>query len=302
MVIPTQAIPLACAAGLAVINEIIDNNLIKNANEMGLLLRSRLLELKNKYSFIGDVRGKGLLMAFELVADRKTMEPLPTSMQAHQLLVEEAYENGLIIYSRRTRGGLSGDHFMVCPPLIINAEQIDEIHKILDYSLEALKAKLNLLSMKTNPIITIHAAKKEDVNDIHRLLKELAIDTGMEKKMISTIDDLLKYGLLRVSIFMHSWPNVKKKSIGLCLYFFTFSSWMGAPGIFIQDLFVAKKYRKLDIGKKLLHEVVAQNEQQEITHVLLNVDHNNTEAKNSTKSLALFIEQKNITTLLRLQS
>ena len=48
--------------------------------------------------------------------------------------------------------------------------------------------------MKTNPIITIHAAKKEDVNDIHRLLKELAIDTGMDKKMISTIDDLLKYG------------------------------------------------------------------------------------------------------------
>ena len=71
----------------------------------------------------------------------------------------------------------------------------------------------------------------------------------------------------------------EKKSIGLCLYFYTFSSWMGAPGIFIQDLFVAKKYRKLDIGKKLLHEVVAQNEQQEITHVLLNVDHNNTEAK-----------------------
>ena len=54
---------------------------------------------------------------------------------------------------------------------------------------------------------------------------------------------------------------------------------MGAPGIFIQDLFVTEKYRKLDIGKKLLHEVVAQDEQQEITHILLNVDHNNTEAK-----------------------
>ena len=78
------------------------------------------------------------------VADRKTMEPLPTSMQAHQLLVEEAYERGLIIYSRRTRGGLNGDHFMVCPPLIINAEQIGEMHKMLDHSLEALKAKLNL--------------------------------------------------------------------------------------------------------------------------------------------------------------
>ena len=133
--------------------------------------------------------------------------------------------------------------------------------------------------MKTNPIITIHAAKKEDVNDIHRLLKELAIDTGMEKKMISTIDDLLKYGFTEGQHFHALLAKCEKKSIGLCLYFYTFSSWMGAPGIFIQDLFVAKKYRKLDIGKKLLHKVVAQNEQQEITHVLLNVDHNNTEAK-----------------------
>ena len=133
--------------------------------------------------------------------------------------------------------------------------------------------------MKKNPIITIHAAKKEDVNDIHILLKELAIDTGMDKKMISTIDDLVKHGFTEGRHFHALLAKCENESIGLCLYFYTFSSWMGAPGIFIQDLFVTEKYRKLDIGKKLLHEVVAQNEQQEITHVLLNVDHNNTEAK-----------------------
>ena len=133
--------------------------------------------------------------------------------------------------------------------------------------------------MKKNPIITIHAAKKEDVNDIHILLKELAIDTGMGKKMISTIDDLVKHGFTEGRHFHALLAKCENESIGLCLYFYTFSSWMGAPGIFIQDLFVTEKYRKLDIGKKLLHEVVAQNEQQEITHILLNVDHNNTEAK-----------------------
>ena len=133
--------------------------------------------------------------------------------------------------------------------------------------------------MKKNPIITIHAAKKEDVNDINILLKELAIDTGMDKKMISTIDDLVKHGFTEGRHFHALLAKCENESIGLCLYFYTFSSWMGAPGIFIQDLFVTEKYRKLDIGKKLLHEVVAQNEQQEITHILLNVDHNNTEAK-----------------------
>ncbi len=133
--------------------------------------------------------------------------------------------------------------------------------------------------MNNNPIITIHAAKKQDVNDIHILLKELAIDMGMDKKMISTIDDLLKYGFTEGRHFHALLAKCEKESIGLCLYFYTFSSWMGAPGIFIQDLFVTEKYRKLDIGKKLLHEVIAQDEQQEITHILLNVDHNNTEAK-----------------------
>ena len=77
--------------------------------------------------------------------------------------------------------------------------------------------------MKTNPIITIHAAKKEDVNDIHRLLKELAIDTGMDKKMISTIDDLLKYGFTEGRHFHALLAKCEKKSIGLCLYFYTFS-------------------------------------------------------------------------------
>ena len=123
--------------------------------------------------------------------------------------------------------------------------------------------------MKKNPIITIHAAKKEDVNDIHILLKELAIDTGMDKKMISTIDDLVKHGFTEGRHFHALLAKCENESIGLCLYFYTFSSWMGAPGIFIQDLFVTEKYRKLDIGKKLLHEVVAQNEQQEITHLSL---------------------------------
>ncbi len=81
------------------------------------------------------MRGKGLLLAFELVADRATMEPLPKELNAHARLVEIAYERGLIIYSRRTRGGLEGDHFLVCPPLIVTEAQIDEIMGHLDATL-----------------------------------------------------------------------------------------------------------------------------------------------------------------------
>lgn len=136
--------PLACAAGLAVLQELLQQNLIANAEQQGDKLKARLIALMDRYPFIGDVRGKGLLLAFELVADRATMEPLPKELNAFSVLVEEAYERGLIIYSRRTRGGELGDHFMVCPPLIISDEQIDEIIELLVASLDALATKLGL--------------------------------------------------------------------------------------------------------------------------------------------------------------
>jgi len=136
--------PLACAAGLAVLSEVERLGLVQRAEEQGRKLKAALNLLMMRYPFIGDVRGKGLLLAFELVADRASMQPLPAELEAHVELVEEAYSRGLIIYSRRTRGGLEGDHFMVCPPLIIEDGQIDEIIRLLVESLDALSVRLGL--------------------------------------------------------------------------------------------------------------------------------------------------------------
>jgi len=136
--------PLACAAGLAVIEEIEREGLIDNAVRMGELLKARLTGLMNRYPFIGDVRGKGLLLAFELVSDRGSMAPLPKGLNAYQRLVDIAYENELIIYSRRTRGGTEGDHFLVCPPMIIGEEGIDEIMEKLTRALDQFAAEAGL--------------------------------------------------------------------------------------------------------------------------------------------------------------
>jgi adenosylmethionine-8-amino-7-oxononanoate aminotransferase len=132
--------PLACAAGLAVIEEIEAEGLIANAARIGALLKTRLEELMQRYPFIGDVRGKGLLLAFELVADRAGMVPLPRGLNAHHELVELAYEEGLIIYSRRTREGREGDHFMVCPPMIATEAHVEEIIDMLSRALERFAA------------------------------------------------------------------------------------------------------------------------------------------------------------------
>lgn len=140
--------PLACAAGLAVLEEVLQQKLIDNAGAQGARLKSMLSGLMDRYPFIGDVRGKGLLLAFELVSDRSTMEPLPADLNAHVKLVEEAYRRGLIIYSRRTRGGTIGDHFMVCPPLIVTDADLDEILQLLTESLDAF-AKSSGLPVNT---------------------------------------------------------------------------------------------------------------------------------------------------------
>ena len=136
--------PLACAAGLAVLDEIERQDLVSNAAAMGELLKSELLALAKRFPFIGDVRGKGLLLAAEMVSDTETMKPLPKHLNAFQRVVDIAYDKGLIIYSRRTRGGTEGDHFLVCPPMIITAAQVGDIISILSDSLQELADELHL--------------------------------------------------------------------------------------------------------------------------------------------------------------
>lgn len=136
--------PLACAAGLAVLDEIERAGLVANAGAMGEVLKARLTGLMDRYPFIGDVRGKGLLLAFEMVSDRDSMEPLPKGLNAHSRLVDIAYDMGLIIYSRRTRGGTEGDHFLICPPLIVTEAQVGEIMDLLTAALDAFADEAGL--------------------------------------------------------------------------------------------------------------------------------------------------------------
>jgi adenosylmethionine-8-amino-7-oxononanoate aminotransferase len=128
--------PLACAAGLAVIAEIEAQDMMANAARMGDALKTRLTALMHRYDCIGDVRGEGLLLAFELVSDRATRAPLPKGLNAHGRLVDIAHDEGLIIYSRRSRGGYDGDHFLIAPPMIVTEQDLEEIMTGLTRSLD----------------------------------------------------------------------------------------------------------------------------------------------------------------------
>jgi len=127
--------PLSCAAGLAVLDEIERLDLAGNAARMGALLQQRLVGLMDRHPLIGDVRGLGLLQAFEFMSDRTSKAPLPAGLRAFERFVEIAYDLGLIVYSRRTRQGIEGDHILIAPPLIITEPQLDEIEAMLDEAL-----------------------------------------------------------------------------------------------------------------------------------------------------------------------
>jgi adenosylmethionine-8-amino-7-oxononanoate aminotransferase len=134
--------PLSCAIGHAVVSEMIEQNLMANATKMGALLRQRLEALKAKSGILGDVRGKGLLMAIEIVGDKETKSILPAERQAVYRIIELGIERGLLLYSRRTADGKYGEWLMVSPPLIVTAAEIEEIVALIGDTLAAYEAEL----------------------------------------------------------------------------------------------------------------------------------------------------------------
>lgn len=136
--------PVATAAGLAVLGEIDRLGLIENAAAMGEVLKAELQALTGRFPFVADIRGRGLLLGAELYADPFVRTPLPRERNANLRLIDLAFERGLIIYSRRVRGGPESDNFMVCPPLIVTRGQIGEIIGLLGDSLQALADELGL--------------------------------------------------------------------------------------------------------------------------------------------------------------
>jgi adenosylmethionine-8-amino-7-oxononanoate aminotransferase len=134
--------PMACAVGLAVFKEITARCLPDNAARVGALLKEGLEKLAASHSMVGEVRGRGLLLAVELVGERETRAPYPVECNASQLLADVAYEKGLIVYPRRSINGLAGDHVLIAPPLIITEEEIQTLLERLERAMAETAARL----------------------------------------------------------------------------------------------------------------------------------------------------------------
>jgi len=123
-----MAHPLACAAGLAVQETIRRDNLLANVRTMGALLQRRLGERFGNHPHVGDIRGRGLFQAVELVEDRSTREPFDPARKLHAKVKKAAMAHGLMVYPMGgTIDGQRGDHVLLAPPFIVTADQIGEI-------------------------------------------------------------------------------------------------------------------------------------------------------------------------------
>jgi len=121
--------PLACAVGIAVIDEIVEHKLDEKAEQLGNYIASRLECLK-KFGVVREIRGKGVLRGVELVKDTRSMQPFPELGKA---LKRTALDNGLILRVDPT-------WFAVCPPIIASESDIDEMCGLIEKSLaEALQ-------------------------------------------------------------------------------------------------------------------------------------------------------------------
>ena len=135
--------PMAAAASLAVQEVIRRDNLLNNVVAMGDHLQRRMEERFANHHHVGDIRGRGLFRAVELVADRDTKQPFAPQSKLHAQVKREAMTRGLMVYPMGgTIDGLNGDHVLLAPPFIVNEGQVDVIVERLGEAVDAAIASV----------------------------------------------------------------------------------------------------------------------------------------------------------------
>ncbi len=132
-----------CAGALAVLQAIEDDDLLANVRTMGALLDARLRDTFGDHPNVGDIRGRGLFRAIEMVADRNSRMPFDPAYALHARIKHEAMQRGLLCYpSGGTADGVSGDHVLFAPPYIVSDAQIGTMVELADAAIKAALASL----------------------------------------------------------------------------------------------------------------------------------------------------------------
>ncbi|WP_145645781.1 aminotransferase class III-fold pyridoxal phosphate-dependent enzyme, partial [Bacillus paralicheniformis] len=135
-----SANPFSTRAALTVLRYMLKHDLVKQARIKGEKLKKMLKEVMKQSSIIGDVRGKGLLIGIEFVADRKSKKTFPSSMPVSALVISEAKKRGLLLYpSQAGIDGGGGDAVIIAPPLTISDQELEELIHIFKHAVHEIE-------------------------------------------------------------------------------------------------------------------------------------------------------------------
>lgn len=129
----------AVATSLATLAVIEREDLLRNVMDQGRNIRKMLHERIGDHSNVGDIRGRGLFIGVEFVADRDSKAPLDATRKTHNLVQREAFDNGLMCYGMGgTIDGRDGDHVLIAPPYNIETRHSEELVEKLSAAVEAV--------------------------------------------------------------------------------------------------------------------------------------------------------------------
>ena len=126
---------MAAAAALATLDHIEALDVVGHAGRVGPELQARLRKLVQSCSFVGDVRGIGLMLGIEMVADKALRTPMLRSSDIPARVAREAYQRGLMVR-------VSGPNLILSPPLVITAQEVGYLCDTLEASFAAVDATL----------------------------------------------------------------------------------------------------------------------------------------------------------------
>ncbi|TPN92481.1 GNAT family N-acetyltransferase [Mesorhizobium sp. B1-1-5] len=132
---------------------------------------------------------------------------------------------------------------------------------------------------KSSQAATLRPGTIDDVETIHAALLRLGTHIGAHQEITSTPEDLRRYGFGANPAFSTLIAEIDGEFAGLCLHFPIFSTWMGRPGVYVQDLYVEDRFRGRRIGEKLLRRVAKECRAEGGGYLRLSVDTDNETAK-----------------------
>lgn len=137
------------------------------------------------------------------------------------------------------------------------------------------------------PKITVRPAEPADAETMHEAILQLGRFTGLEAKIASTVEDFRRFGFGTDAAFSSLIAEVDGEFAGLCLFFPIFSTWLGRPGVYVQDLYVDERFRGRRIGERLLREVAGWSHQRGGVYLRLAVDIDNVSAQGFYERLGI---------------